>query len=873
MRKLLLVFLLLCLCSSTFAQQKQVITGRVTDENGAPLEFISIREKGSNAGTLTDKNGYYSLKLRNNNAVLLFSGIGFSDKEVSVSGTTVDVSLSINAVSLSGIAMVGTRSIKRSATETPVPVDIIPVARVMNQQGYVEINSILHYLAPSFNANRQSGSDGADHIDPATLRGLGPDQTLVLVNGKRWHQSSLVNIYGTRGRGNSGTDLNAIPAASIERIEILRDGASAQYGSDAIAGVVNIILRSNTQELTLNGTAGTFMTGYGRTFLDGTLMPNQTDGFQYNFNANYGFKLTDNGFFNVTGDVLHKNKTYRPNNDELFPGSNYRQKFGDGSLTNYSLYYNNVINLGNRTEFYSFGGFNQRNGDAYAFTREAGSERNVTAIYPNGFDPRIKSDITDLSFSAGVRTKLGVWNADFNGITGSNRFEYGVHNTLNASLEAASPTSFDAGGFKLIQNTISANFSRAFAKVASGLNLAMGTEIRMEQYRIFAGEPGSYKQYGPVVFAIDGTDTTFRPGGSQGFPGFQPKDIAKETRNNIGGYIDAELDITKSWMIAAAIRMEHYSDFGWSDNYKLATRIKASDHVNLRGSWSTGFRAPSLPQIHFSSTYTNVVAGQIFENVIAPNTSELAKAVGIPELKQETSNNFTAGFVARIGKHINLTVDGYWVKVKNRIVLTGLFDNTDDKIGTILQNMNVGAAQFFTNAVDTRTSGVDIIGTYNSPLGNGKLGVTLAANINNMEIEAVKTTALLTGKENTYFGARDRAFLLASAPDYKVGLSIDYSINKFTVLLRNTLFSDIELVNFADEIDFYKKKVTTDLVLGFKAADGINISIGGNNILDAYPSVQDPGLTESGGMWDAVQMGFSGAFFFAKIGWKIGIRK
>jgi iron complex outermembrane recepter protein len=871
MRKLLFVFLSIAMFS-LHAIAQQVVTGRVTDENGNGLEYISVREKGSNAGALTDKNGYYSLKIKDG-ATLVFTGIGFTDREVVVSGKTVDVSLANNTLILGGIEMVGSRSLKRSSTETPVPVDIIPVSKLINQQGYVELNSILHYLAPSFNANRQSGSDGADHIDPATLRGLGPDQTLVLVNGKRWHQSSLVNIYGTRGRGNSGTDLNAIPASAIERIEILRDGASAQYGSDAIAGVVNIILKSNVQELTLSGTGGQHITGYGRTFLDGTLMPNQSDGLQYNFNANYGFKLTDNGFFNITGDVLHKNKTYRPNNDELFPGSNYRNKFGEGSYTNYGVYYNNVINLGNNTEFYSFGGINQRNGDAYAFTRDAGSERNVTAIYPNGFDPRIKSDITDLSFAVGVRAKLGVWKADFNGITGSNRFQYGVHNTLNASLEAASPTSFDAGGFKLSQSTMSANFSRAFAKVGKGLNLAMGTEWRMEQYRIFSGEVGSYKQYGPVVFSIDGTDTTFRPGGSQGFPGFQPKDITKETRSNIGAYVDAELDVTSAFLIAAAVRMEHYSDFGWSDNYKLATRIKVDEAVNLRGSWSTGFRAPSLPQIHFSSTYTNVVAGQIFENVIAPNTSELAKEVGIPELKQETSNNLTAGFVARIGKRINLTVDGYWVKVKNRIVLTGLFDNTDDKIGTILQNLNVGAAQFFTNAVDTRTTGVDIIATYNTPLGNGRLNAMVAANINDMEVEAVKTTPLLKGKESTYFGPRDRAFLLASAPDYKVGLSIDYSINKFSVLLRNTLFSEIELVNFADEIDFYKKKITTDIVFSLKAAEGVNISIGGNNILDAYPSIQDPGLTESGGMWDAVQMGFSGAFFFAKIGWKIGMKK
>ncbi len=877
MRKLFFLFLSFLFFSGA-ALAQQTVSGRVTDDKGVGLEGVSVREKGGTAGTITDKNGYFTLKVKDSrNATLVFSGVGYGEKEESQNGrSSFDITMTSTAVTLGGIEMVGTRSLKRSATETPVPVDIIPVAKLINQQGYVELNSILHYLAPSFNANRQSGSDGADHIDPATLRGLGPDQTLVLVNGKRWHQSSLVNIYGTRGRGNSGTDMNAIPAAAIERIEILRDGASAQYGSDAIAGVVNIILKSSVNELTLNATAGQHITGYGKSLKpsEGTLIENQSDGFQYNFNANYGFQLKDKGFFNITGDVLHKDKTFRPNNETIFPGSNYRQKFGDGSYTNFGVYFNNRINLTNNTEFYSFGGINQRNGDAYAFTRDPDSERNVIAIYPNGFNPQIQSDITDLSFAAGIRTKFGAWNADFNGITGSNRFEYDVHNTLNSSLVDASPTEFEAGGFKLNQSTMSANFTRSFSKVAYELNLAMGTEFRHEQYSIFAGEVGSWKQFGPVVFSINGPgDTTFRPGGSQGFPGFQPKDVVKEDRTNIGAYVDAELDITPSWMVAAAVRVEHYSDFGWTDNYKLATRVKASDNINLRGSWSTGFRAPSLPQIHFSSTYTNVVAGQIFENVIAPNTGVLAKEVGIPELVQETSNNFTAGFVTKIGKKLNVTVDGYWVKVKNRIVLTGLFDNTDDKIGPILQSLNVGAAQFFTNAVDTKTSGIDVIATYNTPLGNGRLNASVAANFNDMEIEAVKTTPLLAGKEDIYFGPRDKAFLLASAPDYKVGLSLDYSINRFSVLLRNTLFSEVELVNFADEIDLYKKKITTDLVFSLKAGNNVNISVGGNNILDVYPSHQDPGLTESGGMWDAVQMGFSGAFYFAKVGVRLNMKK
>ncbi len=872
MKKLLLLtgFFIFTL-SAAFAQQ--TVSGRVTDDKGNAAEGISVTVKGSKTGTVTDKDGNYSIKISGANAVLLFSGIGFNDKEMTAGSGAVNVSLESSTLILGGIEMVGTRSLKRSATETPVPVDIIPISRVANQFGFVEINSILHYVAPSFNANRQSGADGADHIDPATLRGLGPDQTLVLINGKRRHQTALVNLYGSRGRGNSGTDMNAIPAAAIERIEILRDGASAQYGSDAIAGVVNIILKQSVNEFTANATVGTQMTGYGSTLkLDGQkVLENQTDGLQYNANINYGFKLKDNGFFNITGDVISKEKTFRPNFEALFP-DNYRRQFGDGEYTNYRAYFNNKITLSSTTEFYSFGGYNSREGDAFAYTRDPGSARNVLSIYPDGFDPIIESEIVDKSISFGLRSEICGWRSDFNGTTGSNRFQYGVSGSLNASLEGNSPTEFDAGGFQLNSSTLGANFTREVRGVAAGLNLAFGSEFRYEQYQIFAGQTASWKQYGPVVFSINGPgDTTFRPGGSQGFPGYQPKDVVKASRKNFAAYADAELDVTKSILITGAVRIENYSDFGWTDNYKLATKLKINNNLSFRSSWSTGFRAPSLPQVHFSSTFTNVVAGQIFDQVISPNTSQLATLVGIPALKEETSNNFSLGFVAKIAGKINLTVDAYKINVKDRIVLTGLFDTNDDQIGNILQSMNVGAAQFFTNAVSTSTRGVDIIATYSATLGNGKLNTTIAANLNKMSVLSVNTTDQLAGKEDIYFGDREKFFLLASAPKHKVTLGLDYTINKFNATVRATRFSGVSLIDFYFDInnpDVYEARHTVDLTLGFKINDNFNIAIGGANILDTYPTIQDPGATETGGMWDAVQMGHGGAFFFAKMGYR-----
>ncbi len=870
MRTIFTVTSLLLFSYLSFSQTS-IIKGKVIDRSNQPLAGISIKEKNTDNASISDQEGNYSITVSSPNATLEFSGVGILAEEVGIAGkNVVDVTLNSSAISMSAIEIVGTRSLKRSATETAVPIDIIPVSKITNTLGQADLNQILQYVAPSFNSNRQSGGDGADHIDPATLRGLGPDQTLVLVNGKRWHQSSLVNLFGSRGRGNTGTDLNSIPAAAIERIEILRDGAAAQYGSDAIAGVVNIILKSNVNELNANVSTGGFITGYGKSLNSeqGKVLDRQSDGLTINTNLNYGIKLNKGAFINVTGDYLSKQKTFRPNFETLYP-DNYRKKFGDASLDNYSLYLNSSVPFNGRTSFYAFGGLSIRNGSAYAYTRYPESERNVLSIYPDGFDPFIESTITDVGVSVGVRTSFNGWNADFNATMGSNRFKYGVSHTLNASLEDASPTSFNSGGFQLAQNTVGVHLNKNFSQVAKGANLAFGTEFRQDRYKLFAGEEASYKQYGPVVFEVIDEDTTFRPGGAQGFPGFQPKDETNKTRTNWGAYVDGELDITKSLMVNGAIRVENYSDFGWTTNFKLASRLKFSEKFALRGSVSTGFRAPSLPQIHFSSTFTNLVSGALFETVIAPNDGALAKSVGMPSLKQETSVNASLGFTAKPINNLSLTIDGYKVDIKDRVVLTGLFDQSDDAIGQILQDLNVGSAQFFTNAVNTSTLGLDVIATYAHRIGRGRFGITFAGNFNKMELDKITTIPALKGKEDIYYGRREQYFLLASAPERKLSLGMDYKISKFTTFLRFTNFGEVEIINFADEVQKFKSKTTTDLSFSYAASKKINITIGGSNIFDVYPDYHDAANTETGGMWEAVQMGFGGAFFFGKVGFKL----
>ncbi|HUM47336.1 MAG TPA: TonB-dependent receptor, partial [Chitinophagales bacterium] len=569
MKKLLTLLVAIVFCHQLVTAQSTV-TGKITDVNKEALVGVTVAEKGSTNGTYSDENGVYTITVKKVPASLMFSYIGYAPQEIVVNGeTSLDVIMNDAATELAAIEVVGSRSLNRSITNTPVPIDYIDIKKISNEMGQLDVNQLLHYLAPSFNANKQSGSDGADHTDPATLRGLGPDQTLVLINGKRQHQSSLINIYGTRGRGNTGTDLDAIPISSIDHIEILRDGASAQYGSDAIAGVINIVLKQSTGEFTGNIGAGTNLAKYR--FDDKSF-----DGGKITLGANYGFKIAKKGYLNLSADYMNSGHTNRANIPaDWYPGNtDVRNEFGEAAAQGVGVMGNLEIPLSDKTDVYAFGGYNFRKTDAFAFTRTADDARNVISIYPDGFDPVIQSEIGDITAAAGVRTSLGEWKFDLADAYGSNKFHFFGDHTLNASLEDASPTSFDDGGTKLSQNTLTLDVSRFYKDIMSGMNIAFGGEFRSENYQIFAGEEGSWQTYGPVIFDIDpeSGDTTFRPGGSQGFPGFRPANEVDENRTNLGAYADVELDITDNFMIDGALRAENYSDFGSTINGKLATR-------------------------------------------------------------------------------------------------------------------------------------------------------------------------------------------------------------------------------------------------------------------------------------------------------------
>ncbi|MGE8434175.1 TonB-dependent receptor plug domain-containing protein [Chryseobacterium joostei] len=778
------------------------------------------------------------------------------------------------------VAITGSRNKKRTVINTPVPIDVIDIKQVSQATGQVEVNQLLQFAAPSFNSNKQSGSDGADAVDPATLRGLGPDQTLLLLNGKRYHQSSLINLFGTKGRGNTGNDMNTIPIGAIKRVEVLRDGASAQYGSDAIAGVINVIL--NDRDKGFEGNAFYGMNLFKSPGNNDIVSDHKVDGMTFNFNGNLGTKIgSKGGFGNFTAEFINKDYAIRNANPDIYnqPSLAPRQRFGDAKAQNVYFFGNIELPLSDGLTFYSRQGFSHRNTKAYAWTRTADADGNIPEIYPTGFNPIENTSITDFTFDNGLKFKVANWDVDFYNAFGNNRFTYDINNTVNATLGAKSPTNFYAGGHSLLQNTTGFNAVRQF-KVLEGLNIAFGSEFRYEKFEIIKGEEASYTMYdingNPVTSSTPESllvknplSGEVRPGGSQGFPGYST-DIGK-SRNNFAAYVDTELDITKKWMISIAGRFENYNDFGSTINGKFATRYAITPQLAFRGSVSTGFRAPSLAQKYYAQQFTNFQGGKLVTIQLASNDSDLANRVGIDQLKQETSVNGSAGFTFNTGK-FTATVDGYYISVKNRIVLTGNFSRDELPLSVQDDYPYIDQAQFFANAIDTRTKGLDVILSYNETLGSGKLTATLAGNYNNMEITKVNTSKQLEGKEDIYLSQRERGFILASAPKTKINLNLNYKISRFNVNLQLVRFDKVTLIGYDDAEQVYNPKVTTDISFGYEFSKNLNLTLGSKNVFNRYPTLQTTqvttGNTESGGIFDPVQMGFAGRQVFARLNFK-----
>ncbi|WP_228379089.1 TonB-dependent receptor plug domain-containing protein [Chryseobacterium piperi] len=780
---------------------------------------------------------------------------------------------SLKSKKIDEVVLLGSRGSGRSLTDTPVPVDVINISKILKQSPVNNISQALNYIVPSFSSTSHTVNDGTDFVDPAQLRGLGPDQVLVLLNGKRRYQSSLINVTLTPGRGSVGTDLNAIPAFALDKIEVLRDGASAQYGSDAIAGVVNLGLK---KRLGLSGQV--FLGGYASPVTNN--FSGGVDGETISLDLNYGFKVGKQGFFNITtstqyrdpysragvrgGDIynaynainyraaqngididgLYKNigntansqqiintiKQYATQvdyfssqlqndisnansistlqgllggdvtNQELAYRGLERKDFsiraGQSKLQSAQVYYNSEVPINDDWKIYSFGGYSYRLGNAGGFFRLPNTERNVNFLSPNGYLPQIEATINDNSYAAGIKGKWNDWNIDLSNTFGKNTFDFGVVNTFNASLVNNSPRSFKAGGLEFLQNTVNLDFSKKY-DVLHGLNIAFGGEYRYENYKVNAGNQNSYASYdifgNVVTTSTPGNElvTDFfgrtRPAGSQVFPGFSPENAVSGNRNSVAGYVDVELEPTDWWLVEGALRYENYSDFGSTFNYKLATNVKLVDNFNWRGAISTGFRAPSLAQIYYSSTSTLIQQGNTTQVGTFRNNSEAAQALGIPKLKQETSQSYSTGITWKVPKlNLVVTADVYYIKIKDRVVLTDLFFRPEGTPGidfpegsdqAVLQNAfdlaRASAANFFANAVNSQTKGLDITVSQTSKISSGiSLENNFGLNLNQTKrIGEINASPKLISQIDSYFSEPNRVYFEEAVPRVKATLS------------------------------------------------------------------------------------------------------
>ena len=904
------------------AQAPATVEGRVVDAaTDNPLPSANVQVLGTQQGTTTDAEGRFALEASPGPLTVRASFVGYTSARTTVTvepGETATVRLRLQPGSaLDNVVVVGSRGQGRSALRSAAPVDAIAVDELTVEAPQTDLNQLLSYTAPSFQANRQSSSDATEFIDPATLRSLPPDQLLVLVNGTRRHKSSLVNTLSTVGRGAVGTDLNAIPTAAVERVEVLRNGASAQYGSDAIAGVLDLQLKEATGTLTANVTTG---------------LRNAGDGELVKASANYGFRLGDDGFVNVTGMVRDRQRTNRADGNSLiifdqsdegnffaYPPedspenpsqarqidnqilqrrglerSDFNFRAGQSAIQQRAVFLNAEVGLGSGATLYAFGGLSYKNGIGAPFRRLPTSVSAMpfqastqdTTLFRNGFQPEMNSDIVDQSVTIGVEGTIGGWDWDLSNSFGRNRLDYQMDNTVNASLLQASPTSFYAGGHAFSQNVTNLDVSRFYDDVLAGVNVAFGGAYRLDRYEIFAGEEASYRDYGRVQLIDDTSSTTpqlvtrdtlGKDPGSQGFVGFRPENEVDRTRTNVAAYLDTEINVTEQLLVTAAGRYEHYSDFGSTLNGRLAARLGLLDgRLNLRGSASSGFRAPSLHQIYFNEVRTDISTdtGQLQNVGTFSNDSEVARVLGIPRLDEERSQSYSAGLTASPIPRLDLTVDAYQIEVDDRVVLTGEFSAG---LADLLSQVGAQSAQVFANAVDTRTRGLDVVATYRQRLPVGRVELSASGNVNETEIQDLTIPATVRQNfdsdavgddvelDDIFFGRQERGFLTQSNPETKVTLSTDYSAGPLGLLLRTVRFGEQVRPGFAQN-QTHSPEWVVDATVSYQVTDAAQLSVGANNLFNNYPDKQVFGNTYLGVFeYAPVQQGFNGAFYFARL--------
>jgi iron complex outermembrane recepter protein len=868
------------------------LKGTLKDAAGETLIGASVVVSGSSKGTLTDADGNYSLALAKGTYQIIYSFVGYETmtKSVTIDNGDVTQDLIMAGGNTLGEVVVttGSRNVQRTITDSPTPIDIIGAKDLMST-GQPSFDKALQYRVPSFNTVNTPVNDATTLLDPWEIRNMGPSRTLILINGKRKNLSSLLYVQFSPGRGETGVDLSAIPTEAIKRVEILRDGASAQYGSDAIAGVMNIILKDKYDYSSLTFNAGSTFSGGNAV---STKIPGGGKGGNYGVSLNSGSNFGKGGFINYTIGLNQANPTVRSSiidvpteiatfgdgkggaQDQLikaylkdYPTGNNIN--GTGEISSAKFLMNVGLPIGEKGQVYanaayvvkkvsSFANFRtpywrqdrgllhkptDNNGKNYITAATLAFPSDGVDLYKGyiGYVPTFEGDLNDYNATIGAKNEINGWNSDMSLTVGGNKQTYTVDNTVNRGLGLSSPTRFKPGGFGFNHVVGNLDISKP---ITEQFNIAFGAEARSESYTIMAGDTASYKSEG-----------------SNSFPGIDAVNAGTNSRFNIGAYLDLSYDLTKDFLVNATVRTEKYSDFGNANVWKVSSRYKfAEDKVVVRGSVSTGFRAPSLHQIYAQSTQASFVGGFIQLSGLFNNRSKQAKALGIPTLTPEKSTNITLGIGLNPNKNFSFSLDYFGINVKDRIVYSSSISTADrllavptTELGKILKgtavgkdNFDLSSVQFFVNGIETNTNGLDYVLSYrNIELGSGKLALNLAGNfiLKNEIVGAPTEPAPVKAAGSSILNTQIRSLLTESRPKYKTILGLDYTVGKFNVNLNNTLFGKTafqDLDNGGGDMENlkaeFKPAVVTDLSLGYVISDKVTFTVNVNNLLGVLPS-------------------------------------
>ncbi|UXP32673.1 TonB-dependent receptor [Reichenbachiella agarivorans] len=1002
MRKILQFILLLTLitCYGHVMAQERIISGTVTsEEDGSPLPGVSVLIKGTTKGTISDVNGLFKLSAQEGET-LVFSFIGFSVLEKKVTDkSTHNVKMTPSSEQLNDVVVVGSRGEGRTKIETVAPVDVINVSEISVGMAQVDIAQMLVATAPSFSAVKSQGGDLNSHVDSPTLRGLAPNQMLVLINGKRRHSSALLTSNQTGTFGNA-VDMSFIPASSIASVQILRDGAAAQYGSDAIAGVMDIILKENTGVLSGNLTMGatpnfgtpSFDNNYGGlTAGEKELqkeVPRDMDGETVQFDVNYGLDLGNDGFLNITGFVRQDKRAIRAtvldyeryltydgtylnnertdkNGNPMITNPELIEAMAKGSYNGYTpeqlstnvgllnargltqydvssylgspdvniagLSFNLGLPLRNDFNFYANGdiGFKYVEGFSCYYRSPSWTSRaGAQGLYPNGFRPLMMTNQSNTALTTGVEGKLGDFKIDVSNTFGRNAMDIRMKNTLNVTYGDASPTEMYLGNHSFTQNTTNIDVSRFLPDALSGINIAFGGEMRVEKYEIVKGQLESYSNsdagtyeatsidqpmVGPDGFPIEnensspivdsngsplltqpydgGTTVKNYSQGCQCFTGFGPNNEANAVRTVMGAYLDIEADITDKWLVEGATRYETFLDFGSVLTGKVATRYSILDNLAVRGSASTGFRAPSLQELNYSQTFTYFVNTIPADATVYTNNSTEARLLGV-SLKEETSVNYSVGIASELFKGFTLTADAYMITVKDRIFLTDPFTAADAPVLEPL--IGDGEAQFRINGGTISTKGLEIVSNYATQVGPGRLGLTLAATFRENKFEKATVPDLNTALTDEELA--EKYVRRASIAQFETGTSstkfigtVTYNIGKFNFMVRPTFYGEVtsrqndmsSIVDVNGAYDIYTETAPAtgetayadqtyspewvfDMGITYTVSPKLNLSVGGQNVFNNLPDVVRYENRDFG-LYSDYQQGSRGAYYFTRL--------